>query len=224
MNKTKKPNLLQLLGPGLLFAGAAVGVSHLVLSTRAGANFGFGLLWLVLLANLMKYPFFEYGPRYAMATGESLLQGYKRMGYWVLGIFILVTLGTMFTVQAAVTIVTAGLASHIFGFGDPILWVVILLIVCGGLLVVGRYSLLDSLMKVIIISLTIVTLVSVIIAAMYYEPKEETLSWSPYFSLDATAITFFVIFSGWMPAPLDLSVWHSTLDFGKKKSSQRGIQ
>ena len=45
------------LGPGLLFAGAAIGVSHLVQSTRAGADFGWGLLWALLLANIMKYPF-----------------------------------------------------------------------------------------------------------------------------------------------------------------------
>lgn len=70
-------SLLKKLGPGLLFAGAAIGVSHLVLSTRAGANFGFGLIWALLLVNLFKYPFFQYGPRYAMATGESLLEGYK---------------------------------------------------------------------------------------------------------------------------------------------------
>ena len=40
------------LGPGLLFAGAAIGVSHLVQSTRAGADFGLGLLWALLLVNL----------------------------------------------------------------------------------------------------------------------------------------------------------------------------
>ena len=72
--------LLQTLGPGLLFAGAAIGVSHLVQSTRAGADFGFGLLWALLLVNLFKYPFFQYGPRYASATGESLIDGYKRLG------------------------------------------------------------------------------------------------------------------------------------------------
>ena len=32
---------LKSLGPGLMWAGAAVGVSHLIQSTRAGANFGF---------------------------------------------------------------------------------------------------------------------------------------------------------------------------------------
>ena len=30
---------LKKLGPGLLFAGAAIGVSHLVQSTKAGPNF-----------------------------------------------------------------------------------------------------------------------------------------------------------------------------------------
>ena len=52
----------QKLGPGLLFAGAAIGVSHLVQSTRAGADFGFGLIWALLLIHLVKYPFFQYGP------------------------------------------------------------------------------------------------------------------------------------------------------------------
>ena len=53
-----KKNIFKSLGPGLLFAGAAVGVSHLVQSTRAGADFGFGLLWVLLLATIFKYPFF----------------------------------------------------------------------------------------------------------------------------------------------------------------------
>ena len=95
------------LGPGLLFAGAAIGVSHLVQSTRAGADFGFGLLWALLLVNLFKYPFFQYGPRYATATGESLIDGYKKLGHWVLILYFILTFLTMFTIQAAVTIVTA---------------------------------------------------------------------------------------------------------------------
>ncbi len=71
---------LKKLGPGLLFAGAAIGVSHLVQSTRAGADYGWGLLWALVLVNLFKYPFFRFGPRYALATGESLLDGYHKLG------------------------------------------------------------------------------------------------------------------------------------------------
>ena len=44
---------LSKLGPGLLFAGAAIGVSHLVQSTRAGADYGWGLVWALLLLSLI---------------------------------------------------------------------------------------------------------------------------------------------------------------------------
>jgi len=45
-------------GPGILFLSTAIGVSHLVQSTRAGAEYGFLLLGFVILATLLKYPFF----------------------------------------------------------------------------------------------------------------------------------------------------------------------
>ena len=91
LNTKKKPLLShwRLIGPGLLMAGAAVGVSHLIQSTRAGASFGLQLLPLVLLANFAKYPFFEIGHRYTAATGESLLSGYYRLGRNYLLLFLI---------------------------------------------------------------------------------------------------------------------------------------
>ena len=75
------------LGPGLLLAAAAIGVSHLIQATRAGADYGLTLLWAVLLVNLFKYPFLEYGPRYAVATGRSMLDGYWALSRYALGIY-----------------------------------------------------------------------------------------------------------------------------------------
>ena len=56
--------LIKALGPGLLFASMAIGTSHLVLSTKAGAQYGWIMIVPTLLANLLKYPFFEFGVRY----------------------------------------------------------------------------------------------------------------------------------------------------------------
>ena len=81
-----KKTFLQSLGPGLLFAGAAIGVSHLVQSTKAGAEFGFGLIWALLLVHLFKYPFIKFRPRYAAASGETLLEGYRKLGKGVLSV------------------------------------------------------------------------------------------------------------------------------------------
>src|SRR5690606_3999774 len=147
---------LKNLGPGLLFAGAAIGVSHLVQSTRAGADFGLGLLWALLLVNLCKYPFFQFGPRYATATGESLLDGYKKLGKWVLVTYYVLTFVTMFTIQTAVTIVTAGLASRLFGYFISVdICTIIILIICFCLLILGKYNLHDRLTNIFVVTLTI---------------------------------------------------------------------
>ena len=67
------------LGPGFLLAATSIGASHLVMSPKAGSLFGWQLLWLVTATHLFKYHAFEAGPRYAAATGESLIAGYLRV-------------------------------------------------------------------------------------------------------------------------------------------------
>ena len=216
---------LKKLGPGLLFAGAAIGVSHLVQSTRAGADFGLGLLWALLLVNLFKYPFFQFGPRYASATGESLLEGYHKLGKGILIAYFILSLATMFTIQTAVTIVTAGLANSLFGdisflnFGiesisSVEIWTVIILFICLLILFLGKYSTLDKLIKVIIITLTISTLVAVCFAFTEFQKPISLLQVLPE---NKTEVIFLIAFMGWMPAPLDISVWHSIWAIEKKK-------
>ena len=75
MNLTK--GIQKSLGPGILLAGAAIGGSHLLSSTTAGARFGFSLVGLILLTNLLKYPFLLVGTRFTASTGKSLLEGFK---------------------------------------------------------------------------------------------------------------------------------------------------
>ena len=211
----KKSNWLKNLGPGILFAGAAIGVSHLVQSTRAGADFGFGLIWALVLIHIVKYPFFQFGPRYATATGESLLDGYKKLGKSVLLAYFILNLATMFTIQAAVTVVTAGLAANLFGItANPLYWSIIITLICFTLLVTGRYSLLDKLMKLIVITLTLSTTIALIIAAFN---TTNTYSFVQIIPEGAVEIGFLIAFLGWMPAPLDVSIWQSLWALEKQK-------
>ena len=208
---------LSRLGPGLLFAGAAIGVSHLVQSTRAGADFGWGLLWALLLINFFKYPFFQYGPRYAQATGETLLDGYYKLGKGYLWAYFFVNIATMFTIQSAVTVVTAGLASKLFGITSNIVyWSIMITVFCGVLLIIGRYQLLDKFIKIIIISLAISSVLAVTIA---FVKNDNSLSFQQVFP-EGTGLLFLIAFLGWMPAPLDISIWHSIWTLEKNKSQQ----
>lgn len=219
----RSSNLLQILGPGLLYAGAAVGVSHLVQSTRAGAEFGPWLIWAVLAANILKYPFFEAGPRYAAATGESLLEGYAKVGRWAIALFVLQTLATMFIVIAAVTIVTAGLATEITGLTWPAwVWSSVLLLICLTVLGLGRYSVLDNLMKAIIVILSITTILALFFS--FGTSVEKTADAMTQFDwVNNAHIAFLIALLGWMPAPIDIGIWHSVWTLAKKKDSGREI-
>jgi hypothetical protein len=79
---TQAHRLWRAIGPGLLFSGAAVGVSHLVQFTRAGAMFGLALVGVIVLINVLKYPAFRFGIDYGHATRRSLMAGYRDLGLW----------------------------------------------------------------------------------------------------------------------------------------------
>jgi Mn2+/Fe2+ NRAMP family transporter len=213
-------NKLSKLGPGLLFAGAAIGVSHLVQSTRAGADFGWGLLWALILVNLFKYPFFQYGLRFTVATKKSLLDGYMELDKDYLRAYFFLNIGTMFTIQTAVTIVTAGLASQIFGISDNLVyWSVAITLVCTLILWLGKYATLDRIVKWVILILTATTMIAVGLASF----KNITPLPLTQIFPEETSLLFLIAFMGWMPAPMDISVWHSLWTIEKNKESASNI-
>jgi len=208
------------IGPGLIWAAAAIGVSHLVQSTRAGASYGFELIWFILLINLIKYPFFQFGPRYASATGESLMHGYQRLGTWAVWMFIVLTFLTMFGILSAVTMVTAGLFAGVVGPGISVEnWVVILLVISAVISYRGRFKVLDNLVKVIIVTLSIATLLAVVSAALKWNPS--TIQGLPGMQYDLVDIAFLIALAGWMPSAIDISVWHSFWTLAKRDKDGR---
>ena len=201
--------LLKTLGPGILFASTAIGVSHLVQSTRAGAEFGFALIAFVMLATLLKYPFFEYGSRYANVTGTSIIDGYKRLGKNALVLYFLITISSMFFVTAAVGFVTAGFLENLFQIDFLGIWtVVILFIVCAAILSVGKYRALDGLIK-IIVTVLIISTVTAFVLAVVNGPIEKVEGFEPKIIWDQAGIFFLLALMGWMPTALDLSSWNS---------------
>ncbi|MCB7480672.1 Nramp family divalent metal transporter [Christiangramia sediminis] len=204
-----KTSIFKTLGPGFLLAGAAIGVSHLVQATRAGADYGFLLLWVLILACITKYPFLEFGPRYAAGTGNHLITGYKKLGKFPYWTFIIITVGSMFIIQAAVTIVTAGLAEKLFGMGWPsFTWSFVIIGVCIALLLIGKYPALDKTMKAIVSLLGLATLTAVILA--FGDGRlENAIAVETPDVWNKLGIAFIISFMGWMPIPLDASVWHS---------------
>ena len=199
--------LKKTLGPGILFASTAIGVSHLVQSTRAGANYGFGLLIFIIIANLFKYPFFEFASRYSNATETSIIQGYKLLGKWVLWSYLIITLISMFFITSAVGAVTAGFLQNLFQTTSIGLWNHFgLFFICGTILTLGRYSSLDSLIKIIGLILLLSTLVAFFLVLIKGSYSENLFPEINYVKSD---ILFIIALMGWMPTAVDLSSWNS---------------
>lgn len=202
--------LLKALGPGLLFASMAIGTSHLVLSTKAGAQYGWIMVIPILLANLLKYPFFEFGIRYTTVTEKSLVEGYLNMGKTYLWIYAFVTLISTFTILAALYVVTAGLFINLFqitAWGAGTISLCLFLFI-SLLLIVGKYRFLETSLKAVISILFIALLITTIlvlqkgpvsIAEGFQRPK----------IFNEAGILFLIGLVGWMPTAVEASGWVS---------------
>ncbi|GAB0110217.1 divalent metal cation transporter [Pseudoalteromonas distincta] len=208
------------LGPGILMATAAIGGSHLVASTQAGAIFGWQLFWLILVVNVLKYPFFRFGMEYTLATKNSLVEGYKSKGPFYFYSFIGLNIVAAVVNTAGVLLLTASLLHYALPVVIEVtLLCWILLGVCLAILLLGHFKALDSVAKGIMGLLTLATVIALVIAfsngpmapADYVGP-------SPY---ELAMLSFMVALMGWMPAPIEISALSSL--WLKEKQAQQTV-
>ncbi len=212
----------------MIFAGTSVGVSHLVQSARAGTDWGLALWVFILLALVLKYPPFRFGPVWSAATGKSLLEGYRRLGPWTLWLFAVLTVLTMFAVQAAVTIVTSALLHgqlERLGMPSPgIPWLNgLLLASCAGMLLYGGYVWLDRLTKILVPFFTLLTVVAtaVVLPRVWSDPGP--LLPSMMTLEQVSTIAFIAALIGWMPTAVDISAWQSLWVLARGRSQNQRL-
>lgn len=211
---------LNALGPGILMATAAIGGSHLVASTQAGAIFGWQLFWLILVVNVLKYPFFRFGIEYTLATKKSLVEGYQSKGPWFFYSFIGLNIIAAVVNTAGVLLLTASLLHYALPIAISVtLLCWLILAVCLVILLLGHFKALDNVAKAIMGLLTLATVIALAIAfsngpmapADYVGP-------SPY---ELAMLGFMVALMGWMPAPIEISALSSL--WLKEKQSQQTV-
>ncbi|MCG8468195.1 MAG: Nramp family divalent metal transporter [Gemmatimonadetes bacterium] len=218
----EKIDPLRWLGPGFVLAATAIGASHLVLAPTAGASFGYALLWVMLASHLVKYPAFEFGPRFAIATGTSLLDGYARVPGprgWALGVFLLGTIVQGVTVLAGVLGVAAAVAHLAFPAIPIPAWSLILGLLIATLLATGGFDGLSALSKWMLMALTVMTAFAFVIRA----PGAGFLEGLVVPRIPAASVVLFAAVIGWMPTGIDVAVWHSMWALERRDAwSERG--
>lgn len=217
---SKAIRFIKSLGPGLLFASMAIGTSHLVLSTKAGAQYGWLMIIPIVLANLLKYPFFEFGVRYTHVTRTSLIQGYLNLGKQYLWLYAFVTLISTFTILAALYVVTAGLFSNLFDVIqlDTRIAALGLFLLISTLLILGRYQFLENALKAIIFILFIALLLTTFLV-LFKGPVPQRPGFTPPEFFNASGVLFLISLVGWMPTAVEASGWVSLWSVEKIKNS-----
>ncbi len=197
----------QILGPGMLYAAAAVGVSHLVQSTRAGADYGLGMTLVIVLACLVKYPSIRFGCVYATATGTSLIASYRSEGWWAFSLYALGQLLSMVFIVAAISLLSLGIIKVALGIQiGNVIGVAALLAATAVLLMSGRYRLLERFTKYVVAILSALILLATVLVIPQIQ-----WSWSAFAlpGLNVAMLSYVIAIMGWLPTPADGSVVQS---------------
>lgn len=197
-------------GPGLLMAATGIGVSHIVQSVQAGANYGYTLIWAIIFIHIVKYPFFLASPKYASYSKKSLLDGYYELHPIYLIICLIFAFIMVFSMVALVFLVGSAVVANIFSINISIEWLTIFyMIICASILFFGRYSFLDRLIKPIILLMIITTVIALAIASFKFSGEPTNFVANDFNFFNKIDFLFFISFLGWMPAALDVAVWNS---------------
>ena len=217
---------LNALGPGVLMATAAIGGSHLVASTQAGSLFGWQLFWLIIVVNVLKYPFFRFGMEYTLATKQSLVEGYKQKGPGYFYSFIALNIVAAVVNTAGVLLLTASLLHYALPVTVSVtLLCWLILAVCLLILLLGHFKALDNVSKLIMGLLTVTTVAALVVAinngAM---APVDYVGPSPY---ELAMLGFMVALMGWMPAPIEISaissLWLKEKQHQQVVTKQQGL-
>jgi Mn2+/Fe2+ NRAMP family transporter len=174
---------LRYLGPGMVVAAGLVGSGELIATTKAGAQAGIALLWVIIIGCVIKvFVQIELG-RYTVSNNETTLSALNRVpgprlgANWLLWLWLIMMtttygllagiLGGVGQALAMTLPITgdfaAGLISgDLSNSSDPKIWAVIIAVGTALLLYFGRYRLLETLCVGMVLFFTLITVGNVI--------------------------------------------------------------
>ncbi|MGI9951820.1 Nramp family divalent metal transporter [Moorellaceae bacterium AZ2] len=153
-------DLVRMLGPGIIWAGMAIGGGELTLNPRVGAVFGIITLWMPVLAIFLKWFMTVEIGRWSIYTGTSIREGFELLPgprKWLNWIILLIGL-YLGAVHIGGLVAMIGIVAHnLLPFLAPYVWSIIIMVSFVLLSWSGKYSILERAMMVAVAMLTITT-------------------------------------------------------------------
>ncbi len=139
---------LRELGPGIVIAATGLGAGDLIAASVAGAKYGVAILWAAVMGAILKFTLNEGLARWQLATGTTLLEGWVRRlpRFWSIYFFVYLLLWSF--IVAGALMAATGLAIHAL---VPAVSVevggAVQSLLAAALVLLGRYRLLEGMMK-----------------------------------------------------------------------------
>ena len=154
--------ILKRIGPGMILAASIVGSGELIATTVLGAEVGYTLLWLIIISCLIKIVVQNELGRYSIATGETTLEAFDRIPgprfkvSWMVWCWFVMVVATLMQIGAMMGGIGEVLNRQ---FAEiPIdAWVWILNFLTVGLLIGGRYSVVERVATLMVVFFTVMT-------------------------------------------------------------------
>jgi len=153
-----KPSRWLTFGPGLVFALTVIGPNDIVSNAAAGADYGYSLLWALVIALLFRYVWVGTSAKYVLATGESLLQGYARLGKWVVWLLLVTLVVYRHASNLYLVMILGSSADLLWHLPTPhstAIWSLIFVALAFGIMFWGKYATIEGLFKVIAAMLSV---------------------------------------------------------------------
>jgi Mn2+/Fe2+ NRAMP family transporter len=140
----------KLIGPGIVAAATGVGAGDLVATLIAGSRFGYALLWAAVIGCIVKIALAEGSARYHLATGSTILEGWRSLGKWTnwyFGIYIMIW---GFVYGATAMSATALPLAALFPVLPLWAWAMISGLACAAFVAMNKYQMFENAMKILI--------------------------------------------------------------------------
>lgn len=147
----KAPRLFKIIGPSFIILGLGLGSGEVIMWPYLASNYGMGIIWGAVIGITLQFFINMEIERYALARGESIFVGYKRLFNWAPYWFIISTFFPWMWPGIAAS--SATLLGQVFGIENTKIFAIVLLVAMGAILSLGPilYKTVEGLQKILIL-------------------------------------------------------------------------
>lgn len=155
---------LAALGPGFLWMVSAAGSGELLFTPRIAAQYGYVLLWALLLAVALKWFINREVGRYTVCTGMPLLEGFKQLpGPRNWAVWLIVIPQVLVGVAAMAGMASSAATALILVLpGHLNLWTIAAIVSAMAMVVWGRYARVELVARVIALALALASIIAAV--------------------------------------------------------------